>query len=134
MAMTVTNSDQEPHEQAGRFSSLYRWLFHPKQKRFLLPATGVWILALDWLLFSSNALTALTATPVVMAVGFVLGSAGAYLIQRRGAKDGLWSAALKALVAGIAVGLPWPVAGTLIGGWVLLFSGLGNVRKETMGR
>jgi hypothetical protein len=129
---TATNSERELQEQAGRFSGLYRWLFHPKQKRFLLPATGVWILALDWLLFSSNALTALTATPVVMAVGFVLGSIGAYLIQRRGAKDAQWKAALKAVLAGLVVGLPLPVGGTIIGGWVLLFSGLGNAKKEIL--
>ena len=100
----------------------------------MLPATGAWILALDWLLFSSNALTALTATPAVMAVGFVLGSAGAYLIQRRGAKDGPWSAVLYPVSAGIVVGLPWPVGGTLIGGWVLLSSGLPNARKEVLRR
>jgi hypothetical protein len=130
--LTATNSERELQEQAGRFSGLYRWLFHPKQKRFLLPATGVWILTLDWLLFSSNALTALTATPVVMAVGFVLGSIGAYLIQRRGAKDAQWKAALKAVLAGLVVGLPLPVGGTIIGGWVLLFSGLGNAKKEIL--
>ena len=131
---TAPNSDREPQEAAGLFSSLYRWLFHPKQKRFLLPATGVWILALDWLLFSSNALSAGIATPIVMVVGFVLGSAGAYVIQRRGADEARWGAALKALLAGIVVGLPWPVGGTLIGGWVLLSSGLGNVRKEIQGK
>ena len=128
---TALNSEREP---ADLFSSLYRWLFHPKRKRFLLPATGVWILALDWLLFSSNALTAFAATPAVMAVGFVLGSTGSYLIQRKGPKDGRWSAALKALLAGILVGLPWPVGGTLIGGWALMSSGLGNARKEVLGR
>ena len=87
----------------------------------------------DWLLFSSNALTALTATPIVMFIGFVLGSVGGYLIQRKGAKDGPWSAVLKALLAGIVVGLPWPLGGTLIGGWVLLYSGLGNAREEVLG-
>jgi hypothetical protein len=96
----------------------------------MLPATGAWILALDWLLFSSNALLAGTATPIVMVVGFVLGGAGAYVIQRRGADDARSSAVLKAALAGIVVGLPWPVGGTLIGGWVLLSSGLGNARKK----
>ncbi len=100
----------------------------------MLPATGVWILALDWLLFSTNTLSAWTATPIVMLVGFVLGSAGAYMIQRRGADDAPWSAVLKAVLTGIVVGLPWPVGGTLIGGWVLLSSGLGNARKEVLGR
>jgi hypothetical protein len=100
----------------------------------MVPATGAWILALDWLLFSSNALTAGTATPIVMVVGFVLGSAGAYVIQRRGANETPWSAVLKAVLAGILVGLPLPVGGTLIGGWVLLSSGLGNARKEVLGK
>ena len=131
---TVPNSGPELHEPTGLFSSRYRWLFKPKQRRFLLPATGAWILALDWLLFSSNALTALTATPIVMFIGFVLGSVGGYLIQRKGAKDGPWSAVLKALLAGIVVGLPWPIGGTLIGGWVLLSSGIGSARKEVLGR
>jgi hypothetical protein len=125
---------EEARRKKAPWKKWGRWLFHPKQKRFLLPATGAWILALDWLLFSSNALTALIATPAVVAVGFVLGSAGAYLIQRKGARDGLWSAALKALLAGIVVGLPWPVGGTLIGGWAMLSSGLGNARKEVLGR
>ena len=100
----------------------------------MVPATGAWILALDWLLFTSNALSAWIATPLVVVVGFVLGSAVAYLIQRRGANDAPWSAVLKAVSAGIVVGVPWPVGGTLIGGWVLLSSGLGNARKDVLGR
>jgi hypothetical protein len=100
----------------------------------MLPATGAWILALDWLLFSTNALSAWLATPVVMVVGFVLGSGGAYLAQRRGANDAPWSAVLKAFLAGIVVGLPWPLGGTLVGGWVLLSSGVGDVRKGIMGK
>ena len=108
------------------------WLFNPKQRRFLLPATGLWILVLDWLLFSSNVLSAWLATPVVMLLGFVLGSGGAFLAQRRTANESFWSAATKAFLSGVVVGLPWPIGGTLIGGWVLLTSGLPDVRKELM--
>jgi ABC-type Mn2+/Zn2+ transport system permease subunit len=100
----------------------------------MLPATGAWIFALDWLLFSSNILSVWLATPVVMVVGFVLGSAGTYLLQRRAANDAPWSAVLKAVAAGIVIGIPWPIGGTLVGGWVLLSSGLGDVRKEIMGK
>ena len=42
-----------------------------------------------------------TATPIAMVVGFVLGDAGAHLIQRRGADDAPGSAVLKAALAGI---------------------------------
>ena len=110
------------------------WFFNPKQRRFIVPATGAWILVLDWVLFSSNVLSAWLATPVVMLLGFVLGSGGAFLAQRRAANESLWGAATKAFLAGIVVALPWPIGGTLLGGWVLLASGLANARKEFMGK
>ena len=110
------------------------WLFNPKRRRFILPATGVWILVLDWLLFSSNVLSAWLATPVVMLLGFVLGSGGTFVAQRRAANDTFWSAAMKAVLAGTVVGLPWPIGGTLLGGWVLLTSGLADAKKELMRR
>ena len=131
---TDPDSDPELDEPAERSSGLVRWLIKPKQRRFMVPATGAWILALDWLLFSSNTLTAWTATPIVMVVGFVLGSAGTYVIQSRGANDARWRAVLKATLAGIVVGIPLPVGGTLIGGWVLACSGLGKARREILKR
>ena len=131
---TTPNSGPELPEPTDHSSGLVRWLFKPKQRRFMAPATGAWILALDWLLFSANTLSAWIATPVVMVVGFVLGGTGAYVIQRRGANDAPWSAILKAVLAGIVVGLPWPVGGTLIGSWVLLSSGLGKARKDVLSR
>ena len=130
----VENSKTDEQTPSRRSGGLVRWLFHPKQRRLILPATGLWILVLDWLLFSSNVLSAWLATPVVMVLGFVLGSVGAFLAQRKAANDALWSAALKALLAGIVVGLPWPIGGTLVGGWVLLTSGLADARKEIMGK
>ena len=125
-----TNSDSREQASAQQSGGLINWLFNPQQRRFILPATGVWILVLDWLLFSSNVLSAWLATPVVMLLGFVLGSGGAFLAQRRAANDSMWSAAMKAFLAGIAVGLPWPIGGTLLGGWVLMTSGLADARKE----
>lgn len=119
-----------PHRSAG----LLRWLFRPKKARFLLPASGVWILVLDWLLFSSNVLSAWLATPVVIVLGFVLGSGGTFLAQRKAAGDTTLRAVLKAILAGVVVGVPWPVGGTLVGGWVLLTSGLADARKEILGR
>jgi predicted branched-subunit amino acid permease len=34
------------------------------------------------------------------------------------------------LLAGIVVGVPWPIFGTMLGGWILLASGLGKRSKE----
>lgn len=121
-----TEPDAALSKQSDNRSGLMRWLFRPSPGKLLLPATGALILGLDWILFSSNTLTAWLATPIAMVLGFVLGSVGTYLIQRRAAGDTWSRAALKALAAGIVVGLPWPVGGTLIGGWVLLSSGLGK--------
>lgn len=128
------NSEMDEHASSQQSRGLLRWLFNPKRRRFILPATGMWILVLDWLLFSSNVLSAWLATPAVVVLGFVLGSGGALLAQRKAANDALWSATLKALLAGIVVGLPWPIGGTLVGGWVLLTSGLADARKEIMGK
>ncbi len=130
------NHDRERTKQAQSSGStgLFGWLFRPKERRFLLPATGVWILTLDWLLFASNILSAWLATPAVMVVGFLLGSAGTFLAQRRAARDAAWLAALKAILAGIVVGVPWAIGGTLLGGWILLSSGLIDARKRIADR
>lgn len=125
-----TSERNSPPRSAG----LLRWLFNPEKRRFVLPAAGLWILVLDWLLFSSNIVSAWLATPVVIVVGFTLGSVGTFLVQRRKANDGPWSALMKALLAGVVVGVPWPIGGTLIGGWVLLSSGLADARNEILGK
>ncbi len=106
-----------------------RWLIDPDRGQ-LLPLTGILILALDWLLFSSNLVTAGLATPIVMAIGFLLGGGGTLILQKWIAKDPLWKALAKALVAGIVVGAPWPLAGTLVGGWILLAAGMKRSRQK----
>lgn len=127
--MPDQNSERSQHSLPDEMSRQVSWVIDPK-RGMLLPLTGIWILALDWLLFSSNLLTAGLATPVVVAVGFVLGSVGTLVLQRMVAKDSLWKALLKALVAGIVVGVPWPLTGSLIGGWILLAAGM----KKPAGR
>ena len=105
------------------------WLVDPKRGH-LLPLTGIWILTLDWLLFSSNLMSAGLATPLVVSIGFVLGASGTLVFQKWFAGDSLWNAALKALAAGIVVGTPWPLTGTLVGGWILLASGIKTTKRE----
>lgn len=98
----------------------------------MLPACGLWILALDWLLFSPNAISLGLVTPLVAVIGFALGAAGTFFFQKKFAGDNMWRATLKALIAGFVVGVPWPLAGTLIGGWVLLASGIGKNKTEIL--
>ena len=99
------------------------WLLDP-DRGLLLPLSGIWILALDWILFSSNILSAGRATPIVIGLGFLLGGGGVLIFQKWIAGNGWLKAIAKAFAAGIAVGVPWPLAGTLFGGWILLASGM----------
>ena len=128
--MPDQNSEVSQHSLPDETSRHVSWIIDP-ERGMLLPLTGIWILALDWLLFSSNLLTAGLATPVVVAVGFVLGAVGTLVLQIMVAKDSLWKALLKALVAGIVVGVPWPLTGSLIGGWILLAAGMKKPAGKT---
>jgi hypothetical protein len=95
----------------------------------LHPATGALILAMDWVLFSGSAVSLGTASWLLSLVGFVGGSLGSFIIQRRIAGDSPRASLVKGLFSGVAVGLPFPIAGTAIGGWILAASGLDRLRK-----
>ncbi len=133
ISMSEQNSKLAQPSAPGPAGRPVRWLIDP-DRGLLLPLTGFLILALDWLLFSSNLMTAGLATPIVMAIGFLLGGGGTLILQKWIAQDPLWKAVIKALVAGIVVGAPWPLAGTLVGGWVLLAAGMRNSRRETLSK
>ena len=109
-------------------SSWIDWLTHPLPKRFMLPATGLLIMGLDWLLFSEEAASFGLLIPFTSVVGFLAGSIGTYHLQRRHGLDSKPAASLKALLAGVLVGIPFPLAGTLAGGWILATSGLAGLR------
>jgi hypothetical protein len=108
------------------------WLVDPLPEQFMLPATGLLIVGLDWLLFSNEALTAGLALPATMAVGFLAGSLGTYHLQRRFALNSKPVAMAKALLAGVFVGAPFPLAGTIVGAWVIATSGLAGLKAKLM--
>jgi len=132
--MKQTNTVQEllppaSKKPAGQ-TGLFTWFIDPVPPRFLLPATGVLILGLDWMLFSKEAASLGMAAPVTSVVGFLLGSFGAYHLQRYYARNTRSAALLKALLAGVLVGVPFPLVGTLAGGWVIASSGLADLRRR----
>jgi len=116
----------EPNSVSGWIS----WLFDPLPQRFMLPATGLLMLGLDWFLFSGEAATLGLATPVTACLGFLAGGLGTYHLQRRFGLDNRPAAVAKALLAGLFVGVPFPMAGTLVGAWVLATSGLATVKNR----
>jgi hypothetical protein len=106
----------------------------PERRTILHPAAGGLILGLDWLLFSGTAATMGLATPLSASLGFVVGSIGTAAIQRKLAGDSRTTAALKGLAAGVVVGVPFPIAGTAVGGGILVLSGLDRLLKRKLDR
>jgi hypothetical protein len=106
----------------------FDWLLDPLPKRFMLPATGLLIMGLDWLLFSEEAASFGVLIPLTSLVGLIAGGIGTYLLQTRHGRDSKSAAAIKGLLAGILVGLPFPLAGTLAGAGILASSGLAGLR------
>jgi hypothetical protein len=121
------------HFGPEHFSGWFDWLTDPLPKRFMLPATGLWIMGLDWLLFSEEAASFGVAIPLTSVVGFLAGSIGTYYLQTRYGRDSRPVAMLKALMAGILVGVPFPLAGTLAGAWILANSGIAGLKSRLLG-
>lgn len=90
----------------------------------MLPATGLLVMGLDWFLFSEEAATFGLAIPMTSVVGFLAGSIGAYHLQRKYGLDTKSAALVKSVLAGVLVGLPFPLAGTLAGAWIMTTSGI----------
>jgi hypothetical protein len=122
--------ESEERDSRGEPGGWLDWLLSPEPARFLLPATGLWILGLDWLLFPKEAATLGLAAPVTSIVGFLAGSMGAYHLQRRYALNTPAAALFKSLLAGLLVGVPFPLAGTLAAAWVLANSGLAGWKSR----
>lgn len=116
------------HATAEGEPSWFDWLTDPLPKRFMLPATGLLIMGLDWLLFSEEAASLGLLIPFTSVTGFLLGGIGTYLLQRRHALDSKPVAILKSLLAGLLVGIPMPLAGSIAGAAILANSGLADLR------
>jgi hypothetical protein len=93
-------------------------------RTWLHPWTGVTILGLDWLLFGSNLLSGMALTPIFIVLGALSGFVAAYFIERRRAGRPVGRSLLAGLLAAAVVGAPLPLAGTLVGAWVIALSGL----------
>ncbi len=91
---------------------------------FYHPASGVVILALDWLLFGSDLMTDFLALPVMCVLGF-LATFPLLLMIQRGWSRNSWAGSIgKAFLGAFMVGLPFPITGTLLGAAILALAGL----------
>jgi hypothetical protein len=101
---------------------------------FYHPASGVVILALDWLLFGTDLATGFLALPVMCVLGFIVTFALVLLIQQNWSRDRLPHALGKAFIGAFLVGLPFPITGTLLGAAILILSGLPHHPVEAVRR
>jgi hypothetical protein len=139
---TDTRSKQELLPPIGEMPAglhgWFDWLTSAEPKRFMLPATGLLIMGLDWLFFSEEAATLGLAIPMTTTLGFLTGSMGTWYLQRKYGLDTKPAALVKSIAAGILVGIPFPLAGTLVGAWIMATSGLlglkDNLWRDRFGR
>ena len=93
-------------------------------RTFYHPASGVVILAFDWLAFGTDLLSDFLAWPVISILSFLLTFPFLYLIQSKWSLDTKASAMGKAFLGAFLVALPFPITGTLLGAAVLALAGL----------
>jgi hypothetical protein len=93
-------------------------------RTFYHPASGVVILALDWLAFGTDFASGFLALPAICVLSFLATFPILYLIQRNWSLDTRASALGKAFLGAFLVGLPFPITGTLLGAAVLALAGL----------
>jgi hypothetical protein len=75
-----------------RASGWFDWLTDPLPKRFMLPATGLLIMGLDWLLFSEEAASLGLLLPFSSVAGFLAGCIGTFSLAFRSHSPALWRA------------------------------------------
>jgi hypothetical protein len=93
-------------------------------RTFYHPASGVVILALDWLIFGTDFMTGFLALPWMCVVGFLTSFPLVLAVQLKWTRDAFPSALGKAFLGAFMVGLPFPITGTLLGAAILVLSGL----------
>ena len=100
----------------------------PKASRtFFHPLSGVVILGVDWLAFGVELPTSFLAVPVVAAVAFAVTFWAVSKLQERHG-DEPRMAVIKALLGGLAAGVPFPIAGTIVGTAIIVLSGLPKLK------
>lgn len=93
-------------------------------RTFYHPASGVVILGIDLLVFGPEMLSGFLDTPVMCALAFLVTLPLVFLIQLKWSKDTAAGAFGKAFLGAFLAGLPFSIAGTMLGATVLALSGL----------
>jgi hypothetical protein len=97
------------------------------RRSFYHPLSGVAILGIDWAFWALGGAELAVLGPVAVGLASVTSFAACYAVvsrvQRR-AGDDPQRARLKALIGATAAGVPFAIGGTVVGGLILILSGL----------
>jgi hypothetical protein len=93
-------------------------------RTFYHPASGVVILGIDVLVFGPEMLSGFLAIPLMCALAFLATFPLVFLIQWKWAKNNMATSFGKAFLGAFLAGLPFSIAGTMLGAAVIALSGL----------
>lgn len=96
----------------------------PVKRTFFHPMSGAVLLGVDWLCFGLEWPLGPASMALMSLVAFGVTFAAVERIQRERHGDAPGVARAKAAAAALAAGVPFPVAGTLLGALILTLSGL----------
>jgi hypothetical protein len=106
----------------------------PRGRTFFHPASGAVILAVDWAAFGLELVTGPLALLVMSLLAGVATFYAVLAIQRRFHKDTTQAAVLKAIIAAVAAGVPFPITGTIVGAAIIALSGLPTLGGKLPGK
>ena len=95
-----------------------------RAKSHLHPLSGLWVFAIDNVFFGTTMVTGGLTLPLSCALACCAGTLGVLFFQKVLARDSFGQTIRKALIAGVICGLPFSIAGTVYGGWILTMAGL----------
>ena len=93
-------------------------------RTFYHPASGVVILGIDLLAFGPELLSGFLDVPIMCVLSFLVTLPLVFLIQLKWSRDNWSSAFGKAFLGAFLAGLPFSIAGTMLGAAVLALAGL----------
>jgi hypothetical protein len=102
----------------------------PEKKSFFHPLSGMVILGLDWLAFGLDFFSGFAALAVVSILTFAVTFILVSKVQRRLRGDPPQAAAVKAFLGAAAAGVPFPIAGTVVGAAIIAMSGLPRLGRR----
>lgn len=105
-----------------------------ERRTFFHPASGLAILAIDWLFFGLEWELGPASMALSCLASFALCYAVVSRVQTRWHGDEPKVARAKAVFGALAAGAPFPVGGTILGGLILALSGLKSLPALTTSR